>query len=77
MRNTITKSVGFLLALAIIITGIPITAVQAAAKPTIKSSQVTISNNTCTIRENQKVNLTAKSGKKNITKKAYTFAAKI
>lgn len=70
MKNIVTKSIGCLVALAIIITGIPVTTtVQAASKPIIKSSQVAISNNSCTIRENQKVTLTAKSGKKNITKK--------
>lgn len=69
MKNIVTKSIGCLLALAIIITGIPVTTVQAAAKPVIKSNQVAISNNSCTIRESQKIKLSAKFGKKNITKK--------
>ena len=69
MEQTIKKAVGFLLALAFILTGIPFTNAQAAAKPVISSSQVTVKNNSCTIIKGQKKKLTARYGKKNITQK--------
>lgn len=69
MRSIITKSIGFLLALVITLTGFPVTKVQAAAKPVIKSSQATIKKNSCTVTKGKKIKLVAKSGKTNITQK--------
>jgi len=69
MKNIITKFLGFLFVLTIIIAGIPALEVQATVKPVISSSQVTIKNNACSIQKGQKVKMSAKSGKKNITKK--------
>lgn len=42
MKQLISKTIGFMLALSIIFTGIPAMQVQAASKPVISSSQVTI-----------------------------------
>ncbi|HBI61812.1 MAG TPA: hypothetical protein DDY31_11485, partial [Lachnospiraceae bacterium] len=77
MKHMITKTIGLILALAIIFAGIPCTETQAAtAKPVIGSSQVTIKNNSCTIETGKKVKLTAKSSKKNVTTKGIWKSSK-
>lgn len=70
MKHIVTKAMGIMLALAITLTGIPCAEAQAAAaKPVISSSQTTIQGNSCTVWKGKKVKLTAKSGRKNVTKK--------
>lgn len=69
MKQFITKTIGFMLVFTIIFTRIPVTQVQAASKPVISSSQVKIKNNACSVKKDRKIKLTAKYGKKDITKK--------
>lgn len=69
MKQFITKTIGFMLVLAIIFTSIPVTQVQAASKPVISSSQVKIKKNACSVKKGKKIKLTAKYSKKDITKK--------
>lgn len=77
MSHIMTKTIGLMLALAIVFTGIPGAGAQAAtAKPVIGSSQVTIRNNSCTIEKGRKVKLTAKLGKKNVTTKGIWKSSK-
>lgn len=70
MKQFILKTIRAMLVLAIIFTGIPAIQAQAASKPVISSSQVTIKKNSCSVEKGRKIKLSAKYGKKNITKKA-------
>ena len=69
MKQFISKTIGFMLVLSIILTGIPAIQVQAASKPVISSSQVKIKKNACSVKKGKKIKLAAKYGKKDITKK--------
>ncbi len=70
MKKTVTRVFGLMIALLIII-GIPSTEAQAAVKkPVIKSTQVTIKKNTCSVSTGKKAKLIAKSGSKTVTKNA-------
>lgn len=69
MKQFILKTVGFMLAFALTFASIPATQVQAASKPVISSSQVKINKNSCSVKKGKKIKLTAKYGKKDITKK--------
>lgn len=69
MKQFISKTIGFMLLLSIILTGIPAIQVQAASKPVISSSQVKIKKNACSVKKGKKIKLAAKYGKKDITKK--------
>lgn len=69
MKQFITKTIGFMLAFAIIFTSIPVAQVQAASKPVISSSQVKIKKNACSVTKGKKIKLTAQYSKKDITKK--------
>lgn len=64
----IIKTTSFLITLVILLTGIPVTQVQAALKPVISSSQVKIKKNACSVKKGKKIKLTAKYSKKDITK---------
>lgn len=77
MKHIMKKTLGIILVLAVILTGISGTKTQAAtAKPTIGCSQATIRNNSCTVKKGSKVKLDAKSGKKDITKKSIWKSSK-
>lgn len=65
----IIKTTSFLITLVILLTGIPVTQVQAASKPVISSSQVKINKNYCSVKNGKKIKLAAKYRKKDITKK--------
>lgn len=68
MKHIMKKTMGLMLALAVILARSPCMEAQAAAaKPVIGSSQVTIKNNSCTVKKGKKVKLAAKYGKSNIT----------
>lgn len=64
----IIKTTSFLITLVILLTGIPVTQVQAVLKPVISSSQVKIKKNACSVKKGKKIKLTAKYSKKDITK---------
>lgn len=70
MNHITIRIMGLMLALAIVLVGIPDAGAQAASpKPVIGSSQAAIRNNTCTIKKGRNVKLIAKSGKKTVTMK--------
>lgn len=77
MKHIITKTISLLLVLAVIFEGFPCAKAQAAATgPVIGSRQITIRNNSCTIKKGRKVKLAAKSGKKDITTKGIWKSSK-
>lgn len=76
MKQVILKTIRAMLVLSLIFTGIPIMQVQAASKPVISSSQVTVKRNSCSVEKGRKIKLSAKYGKKNITKKAVWKSSK-
>ena len=69
MKQFISRTLGFMLVLSVILTDIPAIQVQAASKPVISSSQVKIKKNSCSVKKGKKIKLAAKYGKKDITKK--------
>lgn len=71
MKQFISKTIGFMIVLSIIFTGIPAMQVQAASKPVISSNQVNIKKNSCSVKEGKKVKLAAKYGKRDITKRLH------
>ncbi len=78
-HSYLMRAAVFVLTLVLLLTVLPprIQAVAAnTAKPFISSSQVTIQKNSCTVKAGKKVKLTAKAGKKDVTKKGVWKSSK-
>lgn len=69
MKKTLKHIISVMLIMASILNGIPFTETQAAARPVIRSRELAIMGNACMCGKGDKHQLTARYGRKNITKK--------